>query len=168
MTNTVDILQDIFAAVILLTAFANSVGMVNPISQMLVQSQIYTTATHYQVLDTYNDIGLNYMSKTPIPAGYELVIHSGSSGYAGLRAVGSPASDEKVIGNYRGTKSGTVQGPGWMILKSTTEGYEVIDYHAADGASTLISEAHNQMPFESQLVGLGKALSDVTSQLYDI
>jgi len=176
MAKSATIITDIFAIVILLIMFAHSVGIVNPVGQVLIKSQTYTTVTHYQMTETYTDMGQSYKSKVPIPAGYTLELYDlnyagPESGKAYLVPCEVPDASPLQIGNFNfesmvGNNHISIRGPGWMVIKATPAGYEIIDYKEGSGSATLINARDSKMPFESTLSGLGKALSEVTTNIY--
>ena len=179
MAKSAIIIGDVFALIILLIAFSHSVGLINPIGQMMIKSQTYTTITHYQMLDAYRDMGISYQSKTAIPAGYQIdfydqnyLLNSSVHNSAYLVASGSPNATKIRIGDFNASLTSTtsghaaVKGPGWILIKSKPSGYQVLNYHEGSSTARMIDMAESKMPFQDTLVGLGKALSEVTTKLY--
>lgn len=176
MAKSASIILDIFAIVMLLIVFSYSIGMANPIGQVLIKSQTFTTITHYQVVETYSFMGQTYKTKVPIPAGYTLELYDNKyngpeKGTAYLLATEVPNAKPIRIGNYNyeskiGNRHKSIRGPGWIIIQAGPLGNDVIDYKEGSSSATLIKEKSGKMPFQDNLVGLGKALSELTTKIY--
>lgn len=178
MVKATALLMDVFSIIILLIAFTQSTGIINPVAQTLLKSHTFVTVTHYQMIDTYGDLGLAYFSKAPIPAGYTLILYDSShadpskQGKAYLRADGAPSSSLHEIGifDHTGPPGGgtvhSIQGPGWIIIKTATDGTHIVNYKSSNANQTLMPSSGNKMPFQDTLMGYGKALSNLTNSLY--
>jgi hypothetical protein len=178
MATSSSILMDIFAIIILLSMFAHSVGIIGPAQQILLKTETFATYTHYEILDTYSDMGMTYSSKIPIPAGYTLELYdlnyAGSQrGKAYLVAAGVTNPTPAYLGNFNyesllGNSHSTITGPGWIIVKTTPAGYVIIDYKEGSAVTTLMDQDSSRMPFVGEkLYGLGNAASDSLDDLFD-
>jgi hypothetical protein len=158
--------------------FAHSVGIVGPAQQILLKTETFATYTHYEILDTYSDMGLAYNSKVPIPAGFAVQIYdlnyidSSKRGKAYLIATGVTNPTPVYLGNFNGRfllqTNHLIRGPGWIIIKSTPAGYVVIDYKDGSSVTTLMDQESTKMPFVGdKLYGLGNAASGALNHLFD-